>query len=58
MKKITDLNVRLLEGCVWDEKKQVLYFVDIECRQIYRYLRARSGNNLKYIDKNGYKRII
>lgn len=27
----------LLEGCVWDEKKEVLYFIDIEGRKVYQY---------------------
>lgn len=35
MEKITNIKGKLLEGCIWDEKKQRLYFVDIECRKIY-----------------------
>ncbi len=37
MEKITNLRGKLLEGCVWDEKLQVLYFIDIEFRKIYQY---------------------
>ncbi|MGN0355280.1 MAG: SMP-30/gluconolactonase/LRE family protein [Muricoprocola sp.] len=37
MDKLTNLKGRLLEGCIWDEKKQQLYFADIECRKIYCY---------------------
>ena len=35
MEKMTDLHGRLLEGCIWDECSEKLYFVDIECRKIY-----------------------
>lgn len=35
MEKLTNLHGRLLEGCIWDEQANVLYFVDIECRKIY-----------------------
>lgn len=36
MNKITKIRGNLLEGCVWDENIQRLYFVDIECRKIYQ----------------------
>lgn len=35
MKKLTNLNGCLLEGCVWDEQRGQIFFVDIECRKIY-----------------------
>lgn len=35
MEKITNIKGRLLEGCVWDEKKERLYFLDIEKFRIY-----------------------
>lgn len=35
MEKMTNIQGRLLEGCVWDEKEEKLYFVDIESRKIY-----------------------
>ena len=35
MEKMTNLHGRLLEGCIWDEHNDRLYFVDIECRKIY-----------------------
>lgn len=35
MEKLTNLHGRLLEGCIWDECSEKLYFVDIECRKIY-----------------------
>lgn len=35
MEKITNIRGKLLEGCIWDEREQRLYFVDIECRKIY-----------------------
>ena len=35
MEKMTVLHGRLLEGCIWDECSEKLYFVDIECRKIY-----------------------
>lgn len=35
MEKLTDIKGKLLEGCVWDEREQKLFFVDIECRKIY-----------------------
>lgn len=35
MQKLTKINGVLLEGCVWDEKEKILYFIDIECRKIY-----------------------
>ena len=37
MEKITNLQGKLLEGCVWDEILQVLYFIDIEFRKLYQY---------------------
>lgn len=36
MEKLTSIKGKLLEGCIWDEKEQKLFFVDIECRKIYR----------------------
>ena len=36
MEKLTDIHGKLLEGCIWDEKEEVLYFVDIEKFRIYR----------------------
>lgn len=38
MKKVTNISGDLLEGPVWDTKNQVLYFVDIEDKKIYRYV--------------------
>lgn len=35
IEKLTNLKGKLLEGCVWDEKRNLLFFVDIECRKIY-----------------------
>lgn len=35
MKKVTDIKGKLLEGCIWDEQRERLYFVDIEYRKIY-----------------------
>lgn len=35
MEKMTNIQGRLLEGCVWDEREEKLYFVDIEDRKIY-----------------------
>ena len=35
MEKLTNIHGRLLEGCVWDEKQEIVYFTDIECRKIY-----------------------
>lgn len=35
MDKLTNIKGKLLEGCVWEEKEEKLYFVDIECRKIY-----------------------
>lgn len=35
MEKITNIKGNLLEGCVWDEYSEKLYFVDILCRKIY-----------------------
>ena len=32
---MTNIQGRLLEGCVWDEREEKLYFVDIEDRKIY-----------------------
>lgn len=37
MEKITDIHGQLLEGCIWDEQKNRLYFVDIEGFRIYKY---------------------
>lgn len=36
MEKLTDIHGKLLEGCIWDEKEEALYFVDIEKFRIYR----------------------
>ena len=35
MEKMTNIHGSLLEGCVWDEREEKLYFVDIEGRKIY-----------------------
>ncbi len=37
MEKLTSIRGKLLEGCVWDEKTEKLYFVDIEKMRIYQY---------------------
>lgn len=37
MKQITKLHGQLLEGGIWDEKRQKLYFLDIEKFRIYRF---------------------
>lgn len=37
MKQLTSVEGKLLEGCVWDEKTQKLYFVDIDKMRIYQY---------------------
>ncbi|WP_432627107.1 SMP-30/gluconolactonase/LRE family protein [Brotaphodocola sp.] len=40
MEKITEIHGRLLEGCIWDERCDALYFVDIEKFRIYRMTKA------------------
>lgn len=35
MEKLTNIHGRLPEGCVWDDKREKVYFTDIECRKIY-----------------------
>lgn len=35
MEILTKISGKLVEGCVWDEKRNILYFIDIECRKIY-----------------------
>lgn len=35
MEKLTNIYGQLLEGCIWDELSERLYFVDIEFRKIY-----------------------
>lgn len=37
MERITEIHGKLLEGCVWDGKKERLYFIDIDKFRIYRY---------------------
>ena len=36
MEKLTQLQGKLLEGCIWDSHRRYLYFVDIEKFRIYR----------------------
>lgn len=37
MRRVTNLSGKLLEGCIWEEVEQMLYFVDIDSRIIYRF---------------------
>lgn len=37
MEQVSSIQGMLLEGCVWDEKVQRLYFVDIDRKRIYQY---------------------
>lgn len=48
MKKITDIRGELLEGCIWDQESQTLYFIDIEGKKIYALW--ESGKELEKID--------
>lgn len=41
MRRITKISGKLLEGCIWDEQTERLYFVDIEAGRIYRYIYER-----------------
>lgn len=50
MEKLTDIHGKLLEGCVWDEKKNCLYFVDIESFRIYRYELENKALSCKEMD--------
>lgn len=51
MEKLTNIKGRLLEGCIWDEREQKLFFVDIECRKIHCF--CFQTNTLSYIDMPG-----
>lgn len=56
MEKISSLKGKLLEGCVWDEINQVLYFVDIECRKIYKF--SEKENNISKMEMPDYVSCI
>lgn len=56
MEKMTNIKGKLLEGCVWNEEEQKLYFVDIECRKIYAL--DPEGNELSQMEMPGYVSCI
>lgn len=57
MERITDIKGKLLEGCIWDEKNQDLYFLDIEKFRIYRY-RYREKEPLDFLQLDTYVSCI
>ncbi len=52
MEQLAKISGRLLEGPVWDSQKQVLYFVDIEDKKIYRYV--PKSEIVKKLDLHSY----
>lgn len=56
IERLTNIGGKLLEGCVWDEREQKLYFVDIECRKIYCL--ETHEKKLSYMEVPGYVSCI
>lgn len=49
MEIISNINDGLLEGCIWDEYNEQLYFADILCRKIH--ILCSSDNRPEEIEK-------
>ena len=47
MEKITNIRGKLLEGCIWDDHNECVYFTDIEDSKIYKL--GSSGNRLNTV---------
>jgi sugar lactone lactonase YvrE len=52
MEQITDIRGTLLEGCLWDKSEDLLYFIDIEEKRLYRY--KPEDHSLDFIQVHDY----